>query len=184
MLPRLLAAAIAFTAVTAVAAPAMSAQRQPEIIPAKTALRFHLTQALSSDRSTTGQPFTFVMFDPVMVDGAKILAAGATGTGTLLLAGHAGTSGHEGDLTLRLDTILTTDGSKMVFDDQRLRINGKNEKVLSGVLGFIPYAGFGARFIRGREIQIAPSTPITTVLDHVASTANPLPTPMPVPSKR
>ena len=96
------------------------------------------------------------MLDPVAVDGRTVIAAGATGHGTLLLAGHAGNSGHEGDLTLRLDVIPTVDNRQMVFADQRLRINGKNKKIMSGVLGVIPYAGFGARFIRGQAVVIEP----------------------------
>jgi hypothetical protein len=95
--------------------------------------------------------------------------------GTLLLAGKAGTSGHEGDLTLRLDSIPTVSGRQLIFDDQRMRINGRNRKVVAGVLGFIPYAGLGARFIRGSEISLDPQTPLTTVLDRKAVTLRPLP---------
>jgi hypothetical protein len=36
--------------------------------------------------------------------------------------------------------------------------------VMSGVLGLIPFAGLGARFIRGSEIHIGTKTPIETVL--------------------
>jgi hypothetical protein len=35
---------------------------------------------------------------------------------------------------------------------------------MSGVLGFIPYAGLGAMFIKGSDISIDPATPIDTVL--------------------
>jgi hypothetical protein len=152
---------------------------QPEIIPAKTALHFHVTRPLSSDKSETGQPFQFVLLEPVMVNERTILAAGSTGNGTLILAGHAGTSGHEGDLTLRLDSIVTADYQQLMFADQRLRINGRNKKIMSGALGFIPFAGIGARFIRGQEVQIETNQPIVTVLDRDASTLTALPSPVP-----
>jgi hypothetical protein len=150
-----------------------------EMLPAKTALRVHLTEALSSDHSRTGQHFSFVVLDPVAVDGRPLIARGAKGAGTVLLAGKAGTAGHEGDLTLRLDSVPTVGGHKLVFDDQRIRINGRNRKVMSGALGLIPWAGLGARFIRGSEIRIDPRTPITTVLDRAAVTEGPF-APVPV----
>lgn len=152
----------------------------PEIIPAKTALRFNVTQQLSSEKSTTGQRFDFVMLDPIVVDGRTVVAAGTTGHGTLLLAGHAGNAGHEGDLTLRLDVIPTVDDRQMIFADQLLRINGKNKKIMSGVLGFVPFAGLGARFIRGQAVVIEPDQPIQTILDRDASTLNALPAPVPL----
>lgn len=152
---------------------AASAGDRLETIPAKTPLHFHLAESLSSDRSITGQRFSFVMLDPIVVRGKTLVAKGTVGAGTVLLAGHSGTSGHEGDLTLRLNSIPTVDGRQLIFDDQRMRINGRNRKVMAGVLGFIPYAGLGARFIRGAEIRITRDTPVTTVLERNAATIDP-----------
>jgi hypothetical protein len=146
-----------------------------EKLPAKTVLHFHLTQPLSSDRSKTGQRFSFVLLESLVADGTILVPKDTVGMGTVLLAGKAGTSGHEGDLTLRLDSIPTVSGRQLIFDDQRMRINGRNQKVVAGVLGFIPYAGLGARLIRGSEMSIDPQTPLTTVLDHQAVTLRPLP---------
>jgi hypothetical protein len=155
-------------ALTAILATTMiaSAAIAPVLVglPAGTHLRFHLDRPLSSDRSKTGQRFSFVLLAPVALGGRVVVPGGAVGTGTLLLAGHAGTSGHEGDLTLRLDTLRAANGAQVMFCGQRLRINGRNEKIVSGVLGFVPYAGLGARFIRGSEIRITTKTPIETVL--------------------
>jgi hypothetical protein len=136
----------------------------PASLPAGTHLRFHLVRPLMSDRNKTGQTFSFVMLEPVAVGGRTIVANGAVGSGTVVLAGHNGTSGHEGDLTLRLDELAAVNGSQVTFCKQQLRINGRNKKVMAGVLGFIPYAGLGARFIRGSEIHISTKTAIETVL--------------------
>lgn len=133
-------------------------------IDAGTHLKFHLAAPLSSNDSKTGQHFDFVLLDPILVDGKTLFATGAAGLGTLLLAGKAGTSGHEGDLTLRIDSVCDAGGTLMTFDDQRIAINGQNKKLQSHILGFIPYVGVGARLIRGSDIAIAPSTPIETVL--------------------
>jgi hypothetical protein len=169
----------AFLILTGEAAAGSAAQQnvaaRDEMLPAKTALHFHLTQPLSSDHSRTGQRFSFVLTESLLAGGTILVPKDSVGMGTLLLAGKAGTSGHEGDLTLRLDSIPTVSGRQLIFDDQRMRINGRNLKVASGVLGLIPWAGLGARFIRGSEISIDPQTPLTTVLDHNAVTLRPLP---------
>ena len=136
----------------------------PSGLAAGTQLRFHLTKPLSSKESRSGAPFQFVLLDPVVVAGRVVVAAGTVGYGTLLLAGHAGNEGHEGDLTLRLDTIGTVDHALVTFEDQRFEINGHNRKIMSSALGFIPDAGIGALFIRGSEARVDDKTPITTVL--------------------
>jgi hypothetical protein len=161
---RVLAAAILMLAT----AGAAMADSGIDAVPAQTPVRFHLTETISSNQSKSGTPFTFVLLDPIVIGTTALVPSGATGTGTLVLAGHAGTSGHEGDLTLRLDTIQTSDGRTILFEDQQLRINGHNKKIMAGVLGFIPYAGLGARFIRGADVRIDPETPIVTMLEHPA----------------
>jgi len=153
------------TAILAAVLAAGTAGAPPPVrLPAGTHLRFHLVRPLRSDRSKTGQTFSFVMLEPVAVGGQVVVANGAVGSGTVVLAGHNGTSGHEGDLTLRLDELRAVNGSQVTFCNQQLRINGRNNKIMSGVLGFIPWAGLGARFIRGSEIHLNTKTPIETVL--------------------
>ncbi|MBD5655448.1 MAG: hypothetical protein IAI50_09785 [Candidatus Eremiobacteraeota bacterium] len=160
-----------------------AADTAPQTVPAGTKIRFHLTAPVSSDRSRTGQTFGFVTIDPIVSGGSPVVAAGSSGSGTVYLAGHAGTSGHEGDLTLRLDSIPTTDGRFISFADQRFDINGRNRKIQSGVLGFVPFVGIGARFIRGSEVRVDADTPIDTVLlrDATIGSAPPAP-PAPPPS--
>lgn len=140
-----------------------------DVIPAGTRVHFHLTEAVSSAHSRSGQPFTFVLSEPLVVDGRTIAAQGSTGRGTLLLAGHAGPGGHEGDLTLRLDHIQTSD-EVISFQDQRFEVNGPNKKIASAALGFVPIVGLAAHFIRGSEIRVDPATPLETVLVHPAGT--------------
>jgi hypothetical protein len=143
----------------------------PVVVPAGTRVRFHLDDTLSSAKSKTGQHFSFTLLDPIEVVSQVLAPAGAHGDGTLILAGHAGKNGHEGDLTLRLDSVRSVDGNRLAFTDQRFQINGKNRKVAAGVLGFVPYVGLGARLIRGNESQVDPERPIVTVLKKPAVTA-------------
>jgi hypothetical protein len=54
------------------------------------------------------------------------------------------------------------------FVNQRFEINGRNQKIVAGVLGFAPYIGIGAMFIRGSDITIGVNNPVLTVLKNPA----------------
>jgi hypothetical protein len=168
--PAVAVPALAPGEVPAVPPPAAAPPVAPLIVPANTPLALHLTAPVSSNGSKSGSTFGFVTVEPVIVGGKTVVAAGATGTGTLILAGHAGWSGHEGDLTLRFDSVQTVDGQQLQLNDQRVEINGRNRKVIALIAGFVPYAGMAAGFIRGSEMSIAPTTVIHTIIKKDAST--------------
>ncbi len=151
-------------------------------IPAGTRLRFHLNAPLASDRNKAGDTFSFSLLDPVVVDGHVLAAQGAVGTGTVLVSGHNGTLGHEGDLTLRLDSIRVSDAKTMRFADQQFEINGGNRKAESRILGLVPDAGIAALFMRGKEIHVDTTTPIQTLLLHPATISDSIAAPSPGPS--
>lgn len=148
-------------------------------VPAKTTLRLHLRERIASNVTKVGSRFAFAMVEPVVVAGTTIVAKDALGQGTVLVAGHAGTQGHEGDLTLRFDSVSTVDGRRLVFDDQRARINGRNRKAASFFGGFIPFVGMGAGFIRGADIAIEPTTVIENVLERSAAIVASIPPELP-----
>ena len=151
-------------------------------IPKGTRLRFHVTAPISSDESRTGEPFAFVLLEPIVSDGKVIVAQGATGEGTVFLAGHAGSSGHEGDLTLRIDSAQTVDGNVLKFDEQRFEVNGRNRKVAVQVLGFVPYAGLMSGLIRGSDVRVSIDRPIETVLLRPATITEIAPVDVPAPA--
>jgi hypothetical protein len=146
-------------------------------IPSGTRLRFHLSAPLASDKTKAGQAFSFALLDPVVIDGRVLAAQGALGTGTVLVSGHNGTLGHEGDLTLRLDCIHLSDARIMHFADQQFEINGGNRKAESRILGLVPDAGIAALFMRGKEVHVDPTTPIQTVLLRPATITDGAPAP-------
>jgi hypothetical protein len=152
------------------------------VVPPGTQVRFHLDTALSSGQNKTGERFSFTLLEPITVDSRVLVPAGAQGVGTVFLAGHAGSSGHEGDLTLRLGSVRTPDGNRLAFADQRVEINGRNRKAASHLLGLIPFAGMGARFIRGGESRVDPDRPIETVLKNAATVEAGSEDPSPTPS--
>ena len=148
----------------AVPSPAVPSTTVVSGVAAGTRIRFHVDAPLSSATSKTGETFAFTLLDPVQTTGGRVIPAGTKGSGTLLLAGHAGSGGHEGDLTLGLDTLDLGGGQTLRFDNQRFEVNGRNRKAASSILGFIPIIGYGAMFMRGSDVRIDPSTPIETVL--------------------
>jgi hypothetical protein len=133
-------------------------------VAAGTRIRFHVDAPLSSATSKTGETFAFTLLDPVQTTGGRVIPTGTKGSGTLLLSGHAGSGGHEGDLTLGLDTLDLGGGQTLRFDNQRFEVNGRNRKAASSILGFLPIIGYAAMFMRGSDVRIDPSTPIETVL--------------------
>ena len=141
-------------------------------VAAGTRIRFHVDAPLSSATSKTGETFAFTLLDPVQTTGERVIPSGTKGSGTLLLSGHAGSGGHEGDLTLRLDTLDLGGGQTLHFDNQRFEINGRNRKAASSILGFVPIVGYAAMFMRGSDVRIDPSTPIETVLARPALISN------------
>jgi hypothetical protein len=151
-------------------------------LPTGTQVHFHLTAPISSNESTSGQTFGFVLLQPIASDACTIPADGSKGSGTIVLAGKAGIHGHEGDLTLTLDTIATPDGRLLTFDDQVLEINGGNHKVEAGALNLVPDVGIVANFIHGKDVKVDPSTPVETTLLRPAIVRNaPLPSSAPSP---
>lgn len=141
------------------------------VVPEDYVFKFHLMKAVSSAKNKAGDGVAFEMVEPVIVLGETIVARGARGHITLVVSGHAGRGGHEGDLTFRFDGVEATQGRHLVFDRQLVEMNGRNNKVASAVLGFTPVVGLGAMFIRGHDITIEPRQVLTTVLLHPATAA-------------
>jgi hypothetical protein len=141
-------------------------------VAAGTRIRFHVDTPLSSATSKTGETFAFTLLDPVQTTGGRVIPSGTKGSGTLLLSGHAGSGGHEGDLTLGLDSLDLGGGQTLRFDNQRFEVNGRNRKAASSILGFVPIVGYAAMFMRGSDVRIDPATPIETVLARPALISN------------
>jgi hypothetical protein len=155
---------------------------QTGTIPSGTKLRFHLNAPLASDRNRAGDTFSFALLDPVVLDGHVLVPSGAIGNGTVLVCGHNGTLGHEGDLTLRLDDLALADAQTVRFTDQQFEINGGNRKAESRILGIIPDVGIAALFIRGKDVHVDTTTPIQTVLLHPATLVENVAAPSPNPA--
>ena len=141
-------------------------------IPAGTAVTVRLDAPASSADGNTGKPFTFHAVAPVVIDGSVVIAAGAFGTGTIELEGKSGSSGHEGNLKLKFETIRAVDGSAIPLA-RELAWNGKQRKAASFLLGFVPVVGMGASFIRGEDIVVPADAPLTIATASAAAVTPP-----------
>ena len=127
-------------------------------LPPGTPLQVKLSEALSSNGSKTGQVFAFTMATPVTVEGRVVVEAGAKGKGTVVLAGHAGGSGHEGDLKLRFNSVSAAGGGMLPLAAD-FTTEGHKRKTAALLSGFIPFVGMGAPYlIRGDDIEIKAGT--------------------------
>jgi hypothetical protein len=170
-------------AISPTAAAAVADDPSVCVIPAGTHVTFRLNAPLASSKNQTGEAFGFTLVHSIEAPGCTIPSEGAVGLGLVYLSGASGSNGHEGDLTIRPDSIRTPDGRVVTFDDQRIGINGRNRKIASTLLGFVPFAGIAAGYIRGSDIRIDDKTPIDTVLIHPATvTQTAIASPSPAPT--
>lgn len=136
-------------------------------IPAGTQIRFHLDSQLSSNGSKTGQRFTFTMLDPIAIGDRVVVPSGSVGQGTVLLAGPAAWAGHEGDLTLQLDSVQTATGQILKFTDQRLEVNGPkfrgSESLFHTSIMTLP------KDLQGHDVTIDTNRTLTTDLTSSAT---------------
>lgn len=118
------------------------------MIPPSVSTRIRLNQTISSATSRTGRNFTFTVVDPIRIGRRLVSRAGSRGSGYIVLAGHSGSGGHEGNLTLHIDTIPTVNGNILACDEQ-FEMNGRKRGLLTSALGLVPIAGIAAGFIQG-----------------------------------
>lgn len=127
-----------------------SAQGQAQVIRLGegTTIAMRPTREISSADAKTGDPVTFTVTTPVVVNGVTVISAGAQATGRVLKSQRAGMFGRSGDLQLAIETVKAVDGS-----DVKLRGTpdgqGGNQAVLA--IGAALLLTVFAVFIQGRN---------------------------------
>jgi hypothetical protein len=104
---------------TTAPAPVETPKPQPIVLPAGTTLTVTVDQALSSDKSQSGQTFQATLAQPVTVRGTTAIPKGSSATGTVVTAKKKGKIKGEGQLALSLTSIT---------------IRGKNYPIQTGTL--------------------------------------------------
>src|SRR5580765_593520 len=104
---------------TTAPAPVETPKPQPIVLPTGTTLTVTVDQALSSDKSQSGQTFQATLAQPVTVQGTTAIPKGSSVTGTVVTAKKKGKIKGEGQLALALTSIT---------------IRGKNYPIQTGTL--------------------------------------------------
>jgi hypothetical protein len=111
------------------------AEAQPVVVPSGTTLTVQLGDAVGSKISQPGQSFSATLSNPVQVNGATVIPAGATTSGTVVDAKPLGRFAGGASLSLKL-TSITVNGQPMTIDTatvtQSAKGKGKRTAVMAG----------------------------------------------------
>jgi len=80
-------------------------------IPKNTALRFSLTEPLSSETAKMGDDVPLRLKRPLVIDGVTVLAEGEIVHARIARVKHAGPNCHDGQIKLKLDSVAFADSS-------------------------------------------------------------------------
>jgi hypothetical protein len=115
--------------------PAPAPAPQPIVIPAGTALTVRLGSAVGSKISQPGQSFSASLSVPVQINGATVIPAGATASGTVIDAKPLGRFAGGASLSLKLNSI-NVNGQPMTIATssviQTEKGKGKRTAVMAG----------------------------------------------------
>ena len=124
---------------------------------AGSALVVELVAPLSSATSHLGDRFAFRVVEPIKIDGAQVVGAGAMGEGEVIDAAHAGMAGAAGKLVLSARRIDLDGRSAPVRGLTLMAAGQRRVGLVSGAL-LVPYVGVSALLIRGGEVEVPAGT--------------------------
>jgi hypothetical protein len=110
------ALAVIFGLLAGMLAPALLAEDtkvSPQTIPAGSLLHVRLSSTLTSKTSKTGDPFTGMVTQPIVVDGKELVQTGSTVEGHVAFVKSSGRITGLAQMRLVLDDIITTDDMKI-----------------------------------------------------------------------
>jgi hypothetical protein len=131
-------------------------------LPDGTEFEVETTEEISSKTAAEGDPLSFKVVDDVKVNGQTVIAAGTLVKGVVSQAKKAGMMGRGGQLGIRIESTMTTDGQKLKLRSSKGR-EGDDKTgttvalvVLFGPLGFLKH---------GKNAKIKPGTHIKVYTD-------------------
>ncbi|HEY1752507.1 MAG TPA: hypothetical protein VGG29_14710 [Caulobacteraceae bacterium] len=148
-------------------------------MPARTEIQLELIDAVGSKTQHTGDVFAFRLAQPIAVDGAVVVPAGATGEGEVIDAAPAGMGGRAGKLVLAA-RYLTVGGVRLPLQSFKVGSGaGKayaNESLVAGeVVGaLVPGGAFVSLLITGGNV-VYPAGLLATAKLATAVTLPPVP---------
>ncbi len=124
----------------------------PVLVPAGTAIEIRVDQALSSQTAVRGDRFPISVVNPVIVDGAVVVPAGATGIGEVIHAAGKGFGGRGGELIVAARHIDIPGGRLLLRGFRINRAGTNNAAEAIGATLVVPLAGL---VVTGSSAQIA-----------------------------
>lgn len=100
---------------------------KPLVVPANTAVYIRLQQSLSSSTAQSGQNFSAVLDEPLMVDGQTFAPQGAPVTGKVVAARESGHLHNSGYLRITLSSILVN-GKNVPLQTNSVFVSGGSYK--------------------------------------------------------
>ncbi len=140
------------TTPTAVAptAPGIAAASS-RLVPADTGVVLETAQALSSATAKRGDGLALRLAEPLVVDGATVLPAGAACHGEVIHAERSRGGGKPGELLLAA-RYIEYDGRRIPL--RGFRLSGAGHEKMAAAIGVAIVAGPLAMFVRGGQIEI------------------------------
>ncbi len=124
----------------------------PAFVPAGTAIEIRVDQALSSQTAVRGDRFPISVVNPVIVDGAVVVPAGATGIGEVVHAAGKGFGGRAGELIVAARYVDIPGGRLLLRGFRINRAGANNAAEAIGATIVVPLAGL---VVTGSSAQIA-----------------------------
>jgi hypothetical protein len=140
-----------------------TAQNMVEIVvPDGTEFTVVTTDEISSKTATEGDPLSFKVAEDVIINGKAVIAKDSLVKGTVASVKKSGFFGRGGNLGIRIESAITTDGQKVKLRSAKNKEGGDKTGttvalvVLFGPLGFLK---------KGKNAIIKPGTQIKVFTD-------------------
>lgn len=141
----------------------LSPDSNPPRIPAGTEVQVELTGSVSSATSHVGDKFALRLAEPIVMNGKRVVPAGAIGEGEVIDAARAGMAGRQGKLIVSA-RYLDLSGRRVRIRGMTFLASGKSHVDLATGVLLLPYVGVTAMLIEGGEIAIPAGTRATAKL--------------------
>ena len=104
------------------------------VVPDGTKVRVRLDQTLSSATAEEGQTVELSVTDAIVVDGVAVVAEGARGTGTVVIAQEKRRMGRAGKLDFSVDRVRAVNGQWLPVRYTLTKKQGDSKSVSTGVI--------------------------------------------------
>lgn len=122
-------------------------------IPAGTVVQVELTEALSSRSSQIEQTFGLRLAEPIVINGAEVVPAGAIGGGEVIDAHASAFGGRQGRLIIS-GRFVEINGQRARIRGMQITAAGEDRGNTAMAVSMIPYAGVAGIFVQGGEVDI------------------------------